>query len=105
MLQTDAQVMGRDPMPLEGHGAFRLAEGDLNKVIGQALEAAGGDVKSWVSGGSSKLFVRNFEATAPVGVHFGGALQPTASFRIILRRDIQSPLGFYLKSAFPIRAK
>lgn len=100
VLQTDADVMGRDPMPTTGHGAFRLTVEDLDRVLGRTLDANKESVDSWLAG-SDKVKVIRASFQAPIGRHYLHHLVDTREVTVVLRRDISAPQGFFIKTAYP----
>lgn len=100
VLQSDAEIMGRDPMPKNGHGAFRLTVDDLNRVLGETLDANKGSVDGWLAGPDKvKAFTATFRD--PIGRYYLHELVDSHTVTVILRRDISAPQGFFIKTAFP----
>ncbi|WP_139199789.1 RNase A-like domain-containing protein [Curtobacterium sp. MCBA15_008] len=92
--------MGRDPMPKNGHGAFRLTVDDLNRVLGEALDANKGSVDRWLSGPDKvKAFTATFRD--PIGRYYLHEVVDSHTATVILRRDTSAPQGFFIKTAFP----
>lgn len=100
VLQSDAEIMGRDPMPKNGHGAFRLTVDDLNRVLGETLDANKGSVDGWLAGSDKvKAFTATFRD--PIGRYYLHEVVDSHTVTVILRRDTSAPQGFFIKTAFP----
>lgn len=100
VLQSDTEIMARSPMPIAGHGAFRLTIDDLDRVLGRALDANKQSVDSWLAG-TDKVKVIRASFQAPIGRHYLHGLVDTDQVTVVLRRDISAPQGFFIKTAYP----
>ena len=87
-------------MPKNGHGAFRPTVDDLNRVLGETLDANKGSVDGWLAGPDK---VRAFNATFrdPIGRYYLHEVVDSRRVTVILRRDTSAPQGFFTKTAFP----
>ncbi|UWD80837.1 hypothetical protein [Curtobacterium flaccumfaciens] len=85
-------------MPKNGHGAFRLTVDDLNRVLGETLDANKGSVGGWLAGPDKvKAFTSTFRD--PIGPYYLHEVVDSHTVTVILRRDASAPQGFFIKTA------
>lgn len=87
-------------MPKTGHGAFRLTVDDLDKVLGETLDANKGSVDGWLAG-SDKVKAFTTTVRDPIDRYYLHEVVDSRSVRAIHGRDISAPQGFFIKTAFP----
>jgi filamentous hemagglutinin len=102
---SDGQLLARlaeDPaLPAASTFASR-AVAELS--VGQALSTASSQITRWLSSGTSAVQVVVARTNAVVGraaFHDGSVVEAT-SIRIVLVRDPGAPLGYFIRTSYPI---
>lgn len=106
-LKTDAEIAGREDLSSAGNSAFRLAEDDLNRLIGRTLDSRADAISNWLHM-EPKPKPRTFTITATfdqaIGRRFSdGIFTDEKQLWMQLLWDKNSPGGFVIRTAYPTR--
>lgn len=101
---TEAQLLSRlahEPVPIASCFTNSMI---AETVIAEALAADQTFIANWLNGQRPKLQLNLYDANRPVGISIiRGTIQaiPVSKVQVILKRDANFLLGYYIITAFP----
>ncbi|MET3638328.1 RNase A-like domain-containing protein [Curtobacterium oceanosedimentum] len=105
--KTDEEIASREPAPSSGSSAFRLAEDDLNRLIGRAIDSRADDIRAWLDmepKPKPRVFTIRAEFSETIGRRFhDGVFTDEKQMWMQLLWDKNSPGGYVVRTAYPTR--